>query len=165
MAATVARAVVAAGARQVILVGPERADVTEVAGGLIVVREDPPGAGPVPALRAGLAPVRAPSVAVLAADLPFLHGPAVAALVAGAAGEAGAVIADESGAPQWLAGCWDTARLRDALAAYAGHSLHGLLRPLRPALLPAPAAGPSPWRDCDTPADLAAARAWLDRPV
>src|SRR5580692_5745836 len=52
MAATAARAAAAAGARQIILVGPDRPDVTAVtgagagrAGGLIVTREDPPGAG------------------------------------------------------------------------------------------------------------------------
>jgi molybdopterin-guanine dinucleotide biosynthesis protein A len=173
MAATTARAAVAAGARQVILVGPERPDVAAVAApagaALVVTREDPPGGGPVPALRAGLARAAAPWVAVLAADLPFLRGDQVRGLVAAAAAStsAGAVIADESGAEQWLAGCWRTGRLAAALAAYPGRSLRGLLRPLSPVLVREAGRrdGPSPWLDCDTPAELAAARAWLAAPA
>ena len=176
MAATVVAAAVAAGARQVILVGPDRPDAAAAAGPgpagsaagagpLIRVREDPPGAGPVPALRAGLARASAPWVAVLAADLPFLRGDRLGALVAAArgGGPAGAVIADASGAPQWLAGCWRAGALTRALAGYQGSSLRGLLAPLRPALVqdPGPAGRPWPWLDCDTPAELAAARAWL----
>src|SRR5690606_37810032 len=69
---------VAAAAREaarVIIVGPPR-DIP----GAVYVREDPPGAGPIPALRAGLAEVTAPRVALLAGDLPFLapsHLPAL----------------------------------------------------------------------------------------
>jgi molybdenum cofactor guanylyltransferase len=140
------------------------------AGRLVVTREEPPGAGPVPALRAGLAEVGAPWVAVLAADLPFLDGDQVLSLLAAARDgrSAGAVIADQSGAEQWLAGCWPTDRLSEALAGYRGSSLRGLLAPLRPTLVrdASPADGPPPWLDCDTPAELAAARAWLAaRPV
>jgi molybdopterin-guanine dinucleotide biosynthesis protein A len=166
MVAAVVSACAAAGARSVVLVGPVRADLAKIAdtlpGGLRVVREDPPGAGPVPALRAGLPQVRAPWVAVLAADLPFLRGEQVGELLAAASGgpAAGAVMADDCGAAQWLAGCWHSARLRSALAAYGGSSLHGLLRPLNPALMSYPArpGQPPPWLDCDTPAELAAAR-------
>jgi len=203
MAAIAARAAVTAGARQIILVGPDRPDVTAVtaaaaappapgaaaratapgaagatvpagaaswagaawAGRLVVTREQPPGAGPVPALRAGLAEVGAPWVTVLAADLPFLGGDQVLSLVAAACdgASAGAVIADQSGAVQWLAGCWRTDRLGAALAAYRGSSLRGLLGPLRPALVrdTGPGDGPPPWLDCDTPDELAAARGWL----
>jgi molybdopterin-guanine dinucleotide biosynthesis protein A len=135
------------------------------AGRLVVTREEPPGGGPVPALRAGVAEVAAPWVAVLAADLPFLDGDQVLSLLAAArdGASAGAVIADESGAEQWLAGCWRTDRLGAALAGYRGGSLRGLLAPLRPALIrdAGPADGPPPWLDCDTPDELAAARAWL----
>ena len=102
-----------------------------------MTREEPPGAGPVPALRAGLAEAAAPWVAVLAADLPFLDGDQVLSLLAAARDgtSAGAVIADESGAEQWLAGCWRTGRLGAALAGYQGSSLRGLLAPLRPVLI------------------------------
>ena len=58
-----------AGARQVIVVGPPRAGLD----GVSFVTEQPPGAGPVPALRRGLAEARPRWVAVLAADLPFLR--------------------------------------------------------------------------------------------
>jgi molybdopterin-guanine dinucleotide biosynthesis protein A len=166
MVAAVVGACAAAGARSVILVGPARADLAKIAdtlpGGLTVVREDPPGAGPVPALRTGLPQIRAPWVAVLAADLPFLRNEQVEELLAAASGgpAAGAVMTDDSGAAQWLAGCWHSARLRSALAAYGGSSLHGLLGPLNPVLMSYPArpGEPPPWLDCDTPAELAAAR-------
>jgi molybdenum cofactor guanylyltransferase len=180
MAATVTRAAVAAGARRVVLVGPPRAelagDLAGDGGELAVVREDPPGAGPVPALRAGLADsglaeAGAPWVALLAADLPFLRAEhlrdLLASLETGADGScAGAVLADDRGRPQWLTSCWPADRLRSALAGYPGRSLRGLLGPLRPRLvsLPVPPGEPPPWLDCDTPADLAAARAWSGRP-
>ncbi len=53
--------------------------------------------------------------------------------------------------------------LRNAAASYQGTSLRGLLGPLSPVLVrPAvPPGQPPPWLDCDTPEDLAAARAWL----
>ena len=166
MAAAVLGAAVAAGARQVVLVGPPRADLARISaplpGGLTVVREDPPGTGPVPALRVGLAPVRAPWVAVLAADLPFLRGEQLRALLDVASGgqPAGAVMADAGGAAQWLAGCWRTAGLRSALLEYRGSSLRGLFGPLHPVLISqaTPSSEPPPWLDCDTPAELAAAR-------
>ena len=59
----------AAGAREVIVVGPERAGLD----GVLFVAEEPLGAGPVPALRRGLAEAAPPWLAVLAADLPFLR--------------------------------------------------------------------------------------------
>src|SRR4051812_25801730 len=58
-----------ADATRLVVVGPPRPELR----GAVTVREDPPGAGPIPALRAGLARVRAPWTAVLAADLPFLR--------------------------------------------------------------------------------------------
>lgn len=173
MAAAVADAAVRAGARRVVLVGPARADFAKVAaaapGGLAVVREDPPGAGPVPALRAGLREGAAAWAAVLAADLPFLSAAHIRGLLAAASrdpdGAPGAVLVDDAGRAQWLAGCWHAAPLRAALAGYDGHSLRGLLGPLRPLLIswPVPPGEPPPWLDCDTPAELAAARAWLSR--
>lgn len=169
MLVAVARAAAAAGADQVIVVGPERggavarglaAVAAEVAGGVVTVRETPPGAGPVPALRRGLAENRAPWVALLAADLPFLTGIWVADLrsAAAGAGRDGAVLADPDGRPQWLAGCWRAGALGPALARYPGQSLAGLLHPLDPLLVPAQDSRP-PWLDCDDPPSLAAARA------
>ncbi|MEV0587769.1 NTP transferase domain-containing protein [Nonomuraea sp. NPDC050310] len=70
-----------ADAGRVVVVGPAR-DLD----GVVFTREDPPGGGPVRALRAGLAEVTAPQVVVLAADLPFLLHDHVVALRAAAAG-------------------------------------------------------------------------------
>jgi molybdenum cofactor guanylyltransferase len=146
-----------AGAERVIVVGPERAGLD----GVIFVREEPPGSGPVPALRRGLAEVSEPLVAVLAADLPFFREEDLALLLRAAAeGTAGAVLVDDTDWPQWLAGCWRTEALRSALGAYTGQSLRGLFGPLEPVLVRAERAPgePPPWLDCDTPADVEFAR-------
>ena len=145
----------AAGARQVIVVGPERPGLD----GVSFVGEQPPCAGPVPALRRGLAEASPPWVAVLAADLPFLREAHLGALLAAAAGHHGAILVDGAGRPQWLAGCWRAESLRRAAAGYQGTSLRGLLGPLAPvpvSLAPPPGAGP---RACRSPARAAARRA------
>lgn len=126
---------------RIVVVGPERESPEA-----LYVREDPPGAGPVPALRAGLPHVRADRFALLAADLPHLTGEHLALL------EPNAVFVDADGREQWLTGVWDTAGVRAALAAYGGRSLYGLLGPLGPRLVPAP--DPDAVADCDTPEDL-----------
>jgi molybdopterin-guanine dinucleotide biosynthesis protein A len=170
MLVLVARAAAAAGTGKLIVVGPERGGavgrgMAEVASslprGLVTVREAPPGAGPVPALRCGLAMVSAPWLALLAADLPFLTGRWVTALLdlAVASGQPGAMLADGGGRPQWLASCWQTSRLHSAATGYSGDSLGGLLSPLRAALLPVAGDVQPPWQDCDRPAELARARA------
>ncbi|MGI5201015.1 molybdenum cofactor guanylyltransferase [Spirillospora sp. CA-108201] len=150
-------AAAAAGASRLIVVGPPR----DVLPGALVVREDPPGGGPVPALRAGLAEVRAPRLALLAADLPFLRPAHVAALLEAAGERGGAVLVDGDGREQWLAGCWSADALRAALAAYDGASLRGLLGPLDPVQVTPPSDGRPAWYDCDTPEQLAAAERLL----
>ncbi len=202
MVVSVATAAAAAGTRCLIVVGPVRPGQVQtaletaagaLAGGLVSVREDPPGGGPVAALRRGLTEVSAPWVAVLAADLPFLTGAELTGLLRAAAGPggdarawpgagarpdagasmrpAGAVLTDFDGRQQWLAGMWRAADVRRALQAYRGSSLGGLLGPLGPVLVrprrpararsqgPTDGAAAAPWLDCDTPAELAAARA------
>ncbi|MFF0311605.1 molybdenum cofactor guanylyltransferase [Streptosporangium sp. NPDC004379] len=144
---TVAAAVADAG--RLVVVGPPRSGLPRA----VFLREDPPGGGPVPALRAGLAEVTAPLVALLAADLPFLTAGHVRALLEAA--DPGAVLLDDEGREQWLAGAWRTAELTRALARYDGRSLRGLLAPLAPAGL---RLGGSPWFDCDTMDDLLRAR-------
>jgi molybdopterin-guanine dinucleotide biosynthesis protein A len=101
-------------------------------------------------------------VAVLAADLPFLRAPHLRTLLAAAAGHDGAVLMDDGGRAQWLAGCWRAGALRRAAAAYPGSSLRGLLGPLRPVsvAIPAGPGEPPPWLDCDTDQDLRRARDW-----
>src|SRR5579875_3379181 len=106
---SVVAAAVGAGARQLIVVGPPRPGYGP---GVRFVTEEPPGAGPVPALRRGLAEMdrlagadphggaAGPWTALLAADLPFLRAGHLGALLRAAerAG-AGAVLADDSGWP------------------------------------------------------------------
>lgn len=138
------------------------------------VREDPPGGGPVPALRAGLPHVRAPWVALLAADLPHLRPDHLAALMEAAHGSrgaafdgagsdrggfTGAVSVDASGREQWLTGVWRTDTLRTALAAYEGRSLYRLLGPLNPFHVPLTDV-PDDF-DVDTPEALERARRGL----
>ncbi len=189
LAASVVTAAIGAGARRVVVVGPPRPDLQPLSAmlacGLAVVQENPPAAGPVPALRCGLRAVREPWVGLLAADLPFLRAEHLRLLVTAAAPppgggqasalrnadpragdrpesrvSAGAVFVDGNGIPQWLAGCWQTGPLRAALASYSGTSLRGLLTPLRPVTAGWRTAEgePPPWQDCDTPADLRLAR-------
>jgi molybdopterin-guanine dinucleotide biosynthesis protein A len=159
---SVAAAARGAGAGLVVVVGPARQDLAAELGELRIVREEPPGAGPVPAVRRGLAEARLPWVALLAADLPFLRSEHLLSLLAAVRAEdaAGAVLADDTGHPQWLVGCWRTPLLREAIGGYSGGSLHGLLRPLRPAVLAPDRGGPPPWLDCDTPEDVQTARTW-----
>jgi molybdenum cofactor guanylyltransferase len=187
--ASVVSAAAGAGARLVVVVGPPRPGLVLAAGRLRVVHEEPPGSGPVPALRRGLAEVTAPWVLLLAADLPFIRAGHLTSLLAAAAGArpaagavladdtgrpqrghrpaAGAVLADDTGRPQWLAGCWRAEALRVASRGYRGGSLHGLLGPLSPVTLgPSPGQpGPPPWLDCDTEDDVRRARAWSGDPA
>jgi molybdopterin-guanine dinucleotide biosynthesis protein A len=163
LAASVVTAAVGAGAHRVIVAGPPRPELAALRpgppGGLLRVHEEPPGAGPVPALRAALAHAVAPLVAVLAADLPFLRAGQLRMLVRAAAG--GPVVAeDEQHSPQWLLGVWPTGPLREALRSYRGTSLHGLFAPLKPLGVGCPRTPgePPPWLDCDTEADLRRAR-------
>ena len=167
--ASVVAAASDAGAGRIIVVGPDRQDLP-----VCFVREEPAGAGPVPALRRGLdeltdtdtgAEADRGQVAVLAADLPFLRVEHLRALRAAAAGRTGAILADDGGYPQWLTGCWHTATLARAVAGYTGSSLRGLMTPLDPARVriePGPGE-PPPWLDCDTDADLRHARSALTR--
>ncbi|POX42168.1 molybdenum cofactor guanylyltransferase [Streptomyces sp. Ru73] len=68
------------GAARTVVVGPERPTARPV----LTTREDPPGAGPVAALDAGLRLTTAGTVLVLSADLPFLTTGTVDALLAAA---------------------------------------------------------------------------------
>ncbi|RCV57436.1 molybdenum cofactor guanylyltransferase [Marinitenerispora sediminis] len=140
--------------RRLVVVGPAREHPPAR-----YVREDPPGAGPIPALRAGMAEVESPWFALLAGDLPFVTPSDITRLRLAARGYAGAALLDTTGRPQWLLGVWHTATLRAALGGYTGASLRGLLSPLRPALLAARDPADRSAFDCDTPQALAQARA------
>ena len=145
-----------------VVVGPPQ----PVPDGVRRVREQPPRGGPVAALRAGLAEVSTDVVAVLAGDLPFLTAALVADLRARLTAD-GVLVVDEGGRDQYLLGVWRTAALRTATADVRGPtSLRRVLAPLtvtrhRPPIEPGT---PPPWTDCDTPADLARARAAAGEP-
>jgi molybdopterin-guanine dinucleotide biosynthesis protein A len=145
-----------------IVVGPPQ----PVPGGVRLVREQPPRGGPVAALRAGLAEVPTDVVAVLAGDLPFL----TAALVTDLRGRLtadGVLVVDEGGRDQYLLGVWLTTALRSATAAVRGPTpMRRVVASLavtryRPHIAPGTL---PPWTDCDTPADLARARAAVAPP-
>ncbi len=117
--AVVIEAARAAGATPIVLVGPPRPRVDD---GCVVVREQPPGAGPLAAAAAGvgaLQPEPPAEVFLLAGDLPHLDAPALRSLAAelAAAAAADAVAAvDHEGRLQPLVSIWRTARLRARLA-------------------------------------------------
>jgi molybdopterin-guanine dinucleotide biosynthesis protein A len=139
-----------------VVVGPAQPVPADV----VLIRERPPGGGPVAALRAGLAEVPTDVVAVLAGDLPFLTAGVIGDLRVRLMRD-GVLVVDESGRDQLLLGVWRTERLRSAVGTASGPtSMRRALAPLsvdrwRPAV---PAGAPPPWLDCDTPADLARAR-------
>lgn len=143
-----------------IVVGPEPG----VPDGVLVTREEPAGGGPVAAVAAGLAlvPRRLGWAAVLAVDLPFLTPDVVTALRRAAAGRDGAVLVDNAGRDQYLAGVWRVASLAGALAEIggpSGASMRRLVAGLDPARM-THTADPPPWFDCDDPDDVHRARAW-----
>jgi molybdopterin-guanine dinucleotide biosynthesis protein A len=141
-----------------VVVGPRQ----PVPAGVLLVREEPPGGGPVPALAAGLAAVGDTEVVgVLAADLPFVTPDLLTALRERLTGD-GVLVVDDTGRDQLLLGVWRTAVLRTTVTGARPHTpLRAVLSPLavrryRPPTTPGV---PAPWTDCDTPAELARARA------
>lgn len=145
-----------------VVVGPRQPVPDDV----VLVREHPPGGGPVAALRAGLGEVSTDVVVLLAGDLPFLTAELIGQLRGLLTGD-GALVVDEGGREQWLLGVWRTEALRTAVGGATGPtSLRKVLAPLAPARLrPTVAPGrPPPWLDCDTPADLSRARAAAGTP-
>ncbi len=128
-----------------------------------VVREEPAGSGPLAAIAAGLAEVRTPLVAVLAADMPFAV-PVVARAVHALAGSGGAdadavVPVDAYGHRQPLAAAYRTAALAAALARVgpvAGRPVRAVWPELRVMEWPEPA---DDLVDVDTAGELRVARA------
>jgi molybdopterin-guanine dinucleotide biosynthesis protein A len=124
----------AGGARRIVVVGPEPADLPA---GILSCREDPPFAGPAAAIAAGLAGLRraraadeddAALVLVLACDMPRAADAVSALREAAAAAAAGSVLASSpDGRLQPLAGFYRTAALQRAVddAEAAGSLTHG----------------------------------------
>ena len=136
-----------------IVVGPRRLGVAA-----IWCREEPPGGGPVAALAAGLAQVRAPRLALLACDLPHATRDTVRRLLAAMSGE-GAILVDTAGRDQPLLGTYRVDSLVQTLSTlgppYAGIPLRTLVARLDLARVP-DLTGAS--RDCDTWEDVEVAR-------
>ena len=168
---------VAAAPVRVVVGPPELGEL--VPAGVRVVREEPPGGGPVAALAAGLVVVPVDvggsaddpgRLVVLAADLPLLSVAAVRRVVDAVGTADGAVYVDGSGRRQWLCGAWrpDVVRRRLAgLAAsgpLAGRSLRELFAPLSVVEVAGAAGEAPPWYDCDTPAALAEAESFYGGP-
>lgn len=155
-------AVRAGNAEHVVVVGPDHAVPAEC----IAAREDPPFAGPLAALAAGLAalPERGSTLFLLACDLEDPEAVIAQlnreALTTEDGGPVDAVVlSDPDGRAQWLAGLYDTAALRAGLAA-AGETANRPLRAAFDGLTIRFAAAPAiVVADIDTPADLARARA------
>jgi molybdopterin-guanine dinucleotide biosynthesis protein A len=144
-------------ADRTVVVGPRRATCRPVTW----CREEPVGGGPVAALAAGLGEVTAELVVVLASDLPFLTEEVVDLLVQAVSTRDGALLVDDDGRDQLLAGAWRTTALRAALPAVTqGARLGSVLAGLDAVRL-SPDVGPgrpAPWFDCDTEVDLERAR-------
>ncbi|MBZ4020742.1 NTP transferase domain-containing protein [Streptomyces purpurogeneiscleroticus] len=157
------------GAARTVVVGPERPTARPV----VTTREDPPGAGPVAALDAGLRHTTADTVLVLSADLPFLTAGTVDALLAAGAGPGpgeppgqadGALLVDGDGRDQPLVAAYRAAALRRALETLRaarggldGLPLRALLAELTVVRVRDDTAAAS--FDCDTWEALSAARA------
>ena len=127
-------------------------------------REDPPGAGPVAALDAGLRHTMADTVLVLSADLPFLEPATVRRLLTAlrTTGTEGVLLTDADGRDQPLVAAYGAQALRRELTALTTEhgGLTGLpLRRLTAALDLTRVPDPVASFDCDTWDDLANARA------
>jgi molybdopterin-guanine dinucleotide biosynthesis protein A len=127
-------------------------------------REDPPGAGPLAALDAGLRRTTARYVVVLSADLPFLDAGTVRRLLTALRTTAteGVLLTDPGGRDQPLVAAYRSTALRRELAALVAEhgGLAGLpLRRLTGALDLTRIADPVASFDCDTWDDVAVARA------
>ena len=155
-----AAAVLGAVADPVIEVGPGWS-------GLPAVREDPPGSGPLAALSAGAAALRADGhdgpVLVLAVDMPRV-GVDLLRLLAGRAGPPDTAIPRADGHPQPMCARYgpDVLAAVDERLAAGGRSLRDLLETMAASgavawVEPdewAPVAGPEAFSDVDTPEDL-----------
>ncbi|MGQ4429866.1 NTP transferase domain-containing protein [Streptomyces sp. SAS_260] len=134
-------------------------------------REEPPGAGPVAALDAGLRHTTADAVVVLSADLPFLERATVRRLLTAlrTSGVEGVLLTDADGRDQPLVAAYLASALRRELTALASAAsvsdsvaggLTGLpLRRLTAALALTRVPDPVASFDCDTWDDLVTARA------
>ncbi|WP_218617818.1 molybdenum cofactor guanylyltransferase [Cryptosporangium aurantiacum] len=150
-----------------VVVGPPQPTPPDVR----VVREEPPGGGPVAALSAGITALADATqqaiswLALLAGDLPFLTPGVITALRLAAEGAEGAVLVDPDGRDQYLAGVYRMDALATAVTSVgppSGVPLRRVVAGLDLVRVPAPerpGAAP-PWLDCDDAEDIRAAEAF-----
>ncbi|MFI5959664.1 molybdenum cofactor guanylyltransferase [Cryptosporangium sp. NPDC051539] len=150
-----------------VVVGPPQPVPADV----LVVRENPPGGGPVAALSAGIealadaTPRPVAWLALLAADLPFLTRAVVSSLREAALVADGAVLVDDSGRDQHLAGVYRASALAAAVAEEGtphGVPLRRVVARLSLERVRVSPAGVPPWLDCDDAEDIRVAEtlAW-----
>ena len=157
----------AAGVNRPVIVGPDRAGLNHC----VVVREDPPFAGPLAALAAGLSAIgvesseRDAELLLLSCDLE--HPDAVITQLLAqspAAYEDAVVLRDPDGRAQWLAGRYRVASLSRAVAHLGDEIANQPLRRATERLTIGWRDAPSEIvADIDTPQDLARARARTQR--
>lgn len=107
-----------AGCDRIVVVGPHRPELDP---NVLQTQEQPVGGGPVAAIGAALRvlPDAAPTVLILAADMPFIGSNAISELIAASAdsGAAATFAIDDDGRPQYLLGVWRTAALTERVNA------------------------------------------------
>jgi molybdopterin-guanine dinucleotide biosynthesis protein A len=150
------------GAGRIVVVGPRRPSSVAV----VWTIEDPVGAGPAAAIVHGLSLVSAPLVVVLATDVPFATTVVPRLIAALADGESeSAVTVDQNRRRQPLIAAYRTAALRrraDERSSWANVAVRTLVERLSVAEVDAVG---SEALDCDTPEQLASARAAAARPA
>jgi molybdopterin-guanine dinucleotide biosynthesis protein A len=155
-------------AEAVVLVGPDdalpRPRDAQLRRQISVVRENPPGGGPLAAVAAAFQILpKTDLTAVVAGDLPLLTSAAIQRLRESALDD-GAVFVDDDGREQWLCGLWRTASVRRQLLDIEPHGapMRRLFRDLSYARVRSETS-PPPWFDCDTEEDIKRAEEWLSR--
>lgn len=144
-----------------IIVGSETQNTHPFPGNVSWVRESPPFAGPVAALREGVQKVATEWVVVVPCDLARPHL-AVTHLLAqhdpdSSADIDGFIARDSQGREQWLTGLFRTDVLRRILNSLptADVSVRRAYEGLRLTFVDEPADAPHIWEDMDTPEDVA----------
>jgi molybdopterin-guanine dinucleotide biosynthesis protein A len=141
----------------IVAVGPRRRSDMRVRW----VQEEPPGAGPVHALGAGLEHTSAEVVVVLAVDHPLVTEATIASILNAARGREGAVICDAGGHIQPLVGAYRRAVLQERIAAL-DRTEDAAMRELVIGLDLASVFDAGAAMDCDTWAQVAAARSVIE---
>lgn len=181
-----------AGAGRIAVVGPPELRVEGGGPGLVRVREDPAGGGPVAAIEAAVRDgcLTAEHLVLVAGDLPLLERYDLDILLSTVTGvldgaEAGAVYTDRQDRPQWVCSAWRAEPVRARLDAMAGErggvlagaALRDLFGPLAVVEVRVwrvsmgtdrvttrdGADDLPPWFDCDTEDDIKRAEEWLSR--